>query len=462
MLGNWQNWCRLCARIDSADGDGVFKTESIKDQLEIVSKYFMVSLLPLEGLQSSMCNECCGFLTKLEDFRERCMKTDQMFGEIIQKENISDSDLQSIRFKYGLDNEEIKYSSFLSESQSDEPEVGQDISFPAICQDPLDVQIKVKNEVLELDALPTPRKRGRPKKSNQSKSNSNYESNSRKSECKDVEQNTFEEDKDVERDFGESSKGRRRVKEKPCVCEVCSKVYSRRYLLKIHIREKHSKEELPFACLKCSRRFATNKKLKVHEVSHLSDEEKYIYACPHCGKKFGAKENMQTHIRIIHIGSKTFICEECGKTFRKKCQLTAHQITHSEDRTFQCSFCPKKFKDRLALKRHEDIHGDTTYECKECGAKLNTKRTLRLHMVIHSDVKKYKCNYCGNEYKRANTLRDHLILHTGQRPFECPFCDKAFANSSNCLSHKRKAHPAEMAALEASAGQSREENQQPK
>lgn len=71
-------------------------------------------------------------------------------------------------------------------------------------------------------------------------------------------------------------------------------------------------------------------------------------------------------------------------------------------------------------------------------------------MVVHSDHKKYKCHYCGNEYKRSKALKNHLILHTGLRPYTCPFCDKTFANGSNCRSHKKKAHPEELAALEAS------------
>lgn len=36
------------------------------------------------------------------------------------------------------------------------------------------------------------------------------------------------------------------------------------------------------------------------------------------------------------------------------------------------------------------------------------------------------------------------------RPYVCPFCEKTFANGSNCRSHKKKAHPVELAALEAS------------
>lgn len=70
--------------------------------------------------------------------------------------------------------------------------------------------------------------------------------------------------------------------------------------------------------------------------------------------------------------------------------------------------------------------------------------------VVHSDHKKYKCQYCGSSFKRSKALKNHLILHSGLRPYACPWCDKTFANGSNCRSHKKKAHPNELAVLEAS------------
>jgi uncharacterized Zn-finger protein len=90
----------------------------------------------------------------------------------------------------------------------------------------------------------------------------------------------------------------------------------------------------------------------------------------------------------------------------------------------------------------------------------------------HSDQKKFKCEYCGSSFKRSKALKNHLILHrfvlikniliaiilipfnnSGLRPYACTFCDKTFANGSNCRSHKKKAHPKELAAFEA-AGKS--------
>lgn len=45
---------------------------------------------------------------------------------------------------------------------------------------------------------------------------------------------------------------------------------------------------------------------------------------------------------------------------------------------------------------------------------------------------------------------DFHFIFPGLRPYTCPFCEKTFANGSNCRSHKKKAHPVELAALEAS------------
>ncbi|GAB0096616.1 zinc finger protein weckle [Sergentomyia squamirostris] len=234
------------------------------------------------------------------------------------------------------------------------------------------------------------------------------------------------------------------------VCEICSKNYSRRYLLNLHIRAVHSNEELPFVCSKCPKRFVTETKLRVHEMIHLPDEEKFKHPCPYCGKKFAEMRQVQTHIRVVHQGDRPFICEQCGKSFATKRGLAEHRVTHSDEYPFHCPHCPKKFKSNPLLKRHVDTHNNTTYTCPHCGISLNTQRTLKMHMLVHSDVKKYKCQHCGNEYKRAKALKEHLILHSGLRPYSCPFCDKTFTNGSNCRSHKKKAHPAELAALEAS------------
>ncbi|XP_055681868.1 zinc finger protein 761-like [Lutzomyia longipalpis] len=460
MLANWQNWCRLCGKDDFKNEDIIYKIESIREQLEIVKKYFLISVLPLDGVYISICSDCSTFLMKVDDFRKHCTKVDQMFNELLLKKDFSDDDLQAIRYKFGVDTEE-KFITHLSQELNEEEK--KDIPVPDYSSDPLDTDYHDTTEVSEVvkeepsEELNVVRgKRGRPRKSTIPSRKPQRLTAFRKVKAKEksFENEGSEEEPSTEKLPPKEQKKRgRKAAEREC--KICSKKFTRLMGLKNHILAIHRKNEMPLVCSKCPKRFVSKTNLKMHEISHLPDEERLIFSCSHCGKKFSKKSNLKIHINSIHTKDKLFICEECGKSFNTKGGLYEHRVVHTDEHPFHCSFCPKQFKNTSAKKRHEEIHADIKHECSYCGIKLKTRRTLRLHMVVHSDKKNYKCNYCGNEYKRAKTLKDHLFLHTGQRPYECPFCDKTFSNNSNCRSHKKKDHPLELAALEATGQQQR-------
>ncbi|XP_055711458.1 zinc finger protein 99-like [Phlebotomus papatasi] len=479
MIEHLQSWCRLCAKTDSIDVDTVYKMELVKEQLEIVNKCFSILLQPFEDIQSSICGECRRFLIKVDGFRDHCLKADQMFRELLQHDNISDVNLSSIRIKYGFDNEEIKYSPNLPEVND---EVCRDEAFHSdTFSDPLESSnISVKEEILETEPKTTHKKRGRPRKSSKApevherrvkrasnaKHKKNYKTDSdeemsnedmpdhKSEDGSDYEPETTNEPKEDKISASQKPKKiRKQFEEQRHLCTICQKTFCRRNVLKQHILAQHRKQDMTHECAQCSKKFCTSYRLKIHEATHLSDDEKRIHPCSYCDKKFSNKFFVQTHIKLMHIRDKLFTCEECGKSFGTKGTLTQHKISHTEERPCQCSFCPKKFKNDRQLKQHESSHKESGHPCPQCGLKLKSIVTLRMHLLVHSDKKNYKCNYCGNEYKRVKTLKSHLLLHTGQRPYECPFCDKTFANGSNCRSHKKKAHPVELAALEASGEQ---------
>uniref|UniRef100_A0A6B2EJJ3 Putative zn finger n=1 Tax=Phlebotomus kandelakii TaxID=1109342 RepID=A0A6B2EJJ3_9DIPT len=436
MLGNWRNWCRLCAKIDSKNAEVVHKMESITDLLQIVNKYFIISLSPFEGNNTSVCTECSSFLIKLDSFKERCLSADRMFSELLLQENISDSDLHSIRFKYGIDNDEIKYSTLLPENQNEKPSSDHNDHILDPLESEIEIKPSIKEELAQKENIPFPKKRKKRKimamKIETPERLSNFE---KKQKHKRKSSNN---------------------KDTDYICAICSKRYVVKHWLELHIREKHLNQapekgkEKRFVCSKCPKRFVDKTRLKCHEITHIPKTERCIIPCPQCDRKLSSKNSLRIHLRNIHIGEKSFICEECGKAFVSAGALKEHKISHSEDRSFQCSICSKKFKNQPQLNRHEDRHKDSVYECPHCDVKRNTKASIKLHMVIHSDVKKYKCNYCGVEFKRVKSLKGHLILHAGLRPYGCQFCDRTFANASNCLKHKKNSHPAELATLKAS------------
>lgn len=487
MLGTWKNWCRLCANECT-----VYSLESLDELNDIVMRHFNLTLHEIGDVCNSICEDCYNFVNKLDRFKERCVQTSKLLAELCaaNDENLNDSDVQDLRFRFLSDSIVILPEDDKAGVRSNAS--GCLLSAPTSLDQGVDTSDLGEQELIELKIEMTSSHKAkakvkpteslvdpkflydRPYKEEEDifeehdsetvmqddleeavldvvKSEDSYKSeeeekpqpakkvNRRKARAKHVEMVQQEPASNVE--IGIS-------------CESCDKTFRTRSLYVYHLQSKHpDSKELSFSCSLCPKRFPSEKKAKLHEYVHLPNDRKVLHPCGFCDKKFSKLVNVQAHIKAVHIGERPYICEECGKAFGTKGALKEHQITHSDEKPFQCAHCPKKFKNLPRLKTHEDIHNDTLYVCPHCGLQLNTKRTLKMHMVVHSDQKKFKCQYCGNEYKRSKALKSHLILHTGLRPYQCPFCEKTFANGSNCRSHKKKAHPKELAALEASGEQ---------
>ncbi|XP_059618621.1 oocyte zinc finger protein XlCOF6-like [Phlebotomus argentipes] len=427
MLKNWENWCRLCANIDSDDVDLGCKKESIDDQLEIVNKHLMLSLLPFGGCKLGICSDCRSFVEKLDDFKDRCLRADKMFEEL-RKDNAND--LALIRCKHGFDIDGIP-------KVQKEESLGEENLFNPVCSDPLESKFEIAVEKMEVCVV---KKRGRPRK---------IKRNTDKRTA--VQSEVKKELVEALGDVCSAVKKRRRAKQKKeNICDFCSRKFLSPCLLRDHIWSKHRQEERPYVCSECGKRFTTKGNLQSHMTIHMPDEMRLIFPCPYCEKKFSQKICVEGHITACHDRDNAFICEECGKSCNTKGALGQHMETHIKEYNFQCQICSKKFKTRLQVKRHEVCHSAEVFLCGECGLKLKSKKTLRMHKLVHLDVKKFKCNYCGNEFKRSKTLKNHLLLHSGLRPYECQFCDKTFTFGSSFRVHQKKVHPAELAALEAS------------
>ncbi|XP_045770814.1 zinc finger protein 214-like [Maniola jurtina] len=74
-------------------------------------------------------------------------------------------------------------------------------------------------------------------------------------------------------------------------------------------------------CDICSKKFATYKKLYLHNRLHNKN-----YACPIdvCGKKFATKSDVEKHIRT-HTGEKPYACDLCDKSFTQGGTLKTHK-----------------------------------------------------------------------------------------------------------------------------------------
>lgn len=80
------------------------------------------------------------------------------------------------------------------------------------------------------------------------------------------------------------------------------------------------------------------------------DDGKWMCLHPECGRRFGRKENIKSHVQT-HLGDRQFKCEDCGKCFVRGHDLKRHAKIHTGDKPYEC-LCGNVFARHDALTRH--------------------------------------------------------------------------------------------------------------
>lgn len=86
-------------------------------------------------------------------------------------------------------------------------------------------------------------------------------------------------------------------------------------------------------------------------ISGPNANNKWVCLYTGCGKDFGRKENIKSHVQT-HLGDRQYRCKLCSKRFVRQHDLKRHANTHSNEREYVCD-CGKPFARQDALTRHK-------------------------------------------------------------------------------------------------------------
>ncbi|CAH1258030.1 ZNF235 [Branchiostoma lanceolatum] len=169
-----------------------------------------------------------------------------------------------------------------------------------------------------------------------------------------------------------------------------------------------SSDDSEFVCEVCGKSFRKYQKYRFHMSVHSGVKP---FQCKTCGASFRQAGGLKSHIRL-HTGEKPYQCSICGARFRHCGTLSQHMRVHTGERPYKCDFCGKRFTQLGHLQRHTRIHtGERPYECETCHARFTQKEGLREHRRIHTGERPYKCDTCGARFTQSNQVRRHAILH---------------------------------------------------
>lgn len=234
----------------------------------------------------------------------------------------------------------------------------------------------------------------------------------------------------------------------PFPCNLCSKAYTRKDRLKIHLAEKHQCFNVPiptvvseYVCSYCDKSYKTLQTFDRHLLGH----ESHPFRCFICTEAFPTRGELRIHrykcLNLTCVGDGQYQCVSCtdSEYFDNVDDLRLHMSTCNVDEAGQyiCSTCGELFKRAHHLQLHmERVHNERV-NCLKCPKTFETRALLKKHFDrCHNYMgKPLECVECGRRLSRPDKLIEHMRLHTG---YTCNLCDCVLVTRKEYKEHRKE------------------------
>ena len=153
-----------------------------------------------------------------------------------------------------------------------------------------------------------------------------------------------------------------------CSISGCTYVASNERLLQNHVKSRHlssrTQASSSFPCIVpgCSYSGKTESRLIRHRARHRAVEGQPSdtdlvehYQCTQCSYRTVQREHFRRHVDSVHNNVRRFLCDVCGRRFKRHDALLQHAVVHSDQSdparwpsTHQCTVCDRTFRSKVS------------------------------------------------------------------------------------------------------------------
>ena len=173
------------------------------------------------------------------------------------------------------------------------------------------------------------------------------------------------------------------------------------------------------------------------------------FQCQSCGASFKRRYSLKQHIVNCHKDTCPFLCQLCGQSCADSGQLHSHmRVRHT---LFECSACSATFTNDVKFKTHVRTQhpGVKPHRCGHCDKSYTSQQSLVFHLrkvhsitppqmdgILSSDASgRYRCQACTAVFHRQSLLKVHVASHGPHGHFRCNVCGLPCLDSEDWNRH---------------------------